>query len=204
MSVGDCEIRARLVGRSAERASDHHALDGPCRVPERAGDMDRRAREVARQGILVEENSAMVLGDHLEVLRLGTVSDEARTLLNADHMPRAIELRSQQARIRTSCRCRVPIGSGACQSVAGCADQNEEQDQENAEETDPKNREQVPDLRKGEKREWRACLPSKTVECAKHPSSPCRVFLLLSLIISSNTPRPAGRKITPWEVQANM
>ena len=55
-----------------------------------------------------KENSEMVLGDHVEVLRQGTVSDKARTLLNADHMPRAIEVRSQQARIRTSCKSRIP------------------------------------------------------------------------------------------------
>ena len=33
----------------------------------------------------------MVLGDHVEVLRQRAVSDKARTLLYADHMPWAIE-----------------------------------------------------------------------------------------------------------------
>ena len=50
----------------------------------------------------------MVLGDHVEVSRQGTVSDKARTLLNADHMPRDIEVRSQHARVRPSCRARIP------------------------------------------------------------------------------------------------
>ena len=61
-----------------------------------------------RESILVEENSAKVLSDDVKVLRQRTVSDKARTLLYANHMPRAIELRSQQARITTSCRSRVP------------------------------------------------------------------------------------------------
>ena len=37
----------------------------------------------------------------------GTVSDETRPFLYANHMPRAIEVRSQQARIRTSCGSRI-------------------------------------------------------------------------------------------------
>ena len=83
--------------RPAELAGNHPALDGPRRVPERARDLDRRAREVARKSILVEENSAMVLG----------VGDEACTLLYAGHMPLAIEVRGQRARVRTSCRARI-------------------------------------------------------------------------------------------------
>ena len=89
-------------------ASNNHALDGLRRVTERARDLDRRAREVARQGILVEENSATVLGDHVEVLRQGAVGDEACTLLYADHMPRAIEERRKHARVRSSCKARIP------------------------------------------------------------------------------------------------
>ena len=89
VNSGDCEIGARLVGSSAELAANHHALEGPRRVPERAGD-------------------AIVLGDHVEVLRQGTFGDEARPLLYANPMPRAIEVRSQQAWIRTSCASRVP------------------------------------------------------------------------------------------------
>ena len=50
----------------------------------------------------------MVLGDHGEFFRQGTVSDEARPLLCGDHMIRAIEVRSQQASIGTSCGSRVP------------------------------------------------------------------------------------------------
>ena len=75
-----------------------------------------------KKGVLVEENSAMVLGDHVQDLRQGTVGDKACTLQYA--------VSSQKARTRTSCRSRVP-GPGALQSVASCADQNEDQDQEN-------------------------------------------------------------------------
>ena len=48
------------------------------------------------KGVLVEENSARVLGDHVEDLRQGTVGDKACTLLYADHMPRAIKVSSQK------------------------------------------------------------------------------------------------------------
>ena len=75
-------------GALRKLASNNHALDGPRRVPERARDLYRRARDVSRKSVLVEENSAMVLGDHVEVLRQGTVGDEACTLLYADHTPR--------------------------------------------------------------------------------------------------------------------
>ena len=108
MNIGDREVGARRVRRLAELASNNHALGGPRGVPERARGLDWCAREVARKGILVEENSAVVLGDHVEVPRQGTVSDKSRTLLNADHMPRDIEVRSQHARVRPSCRARIP------------------------------------------------------------------------------------------------
>ena len=84
MNIYDYEIGARRVGRSAELAGNHHALDRPRRIPERAKDLDRRAREVARQSVLVQEYGAVVLGGHMDVLRLGTVSDETRHLLYAD------------------------------------------------------------------------------------------------------------------------
>ena len=108
VDVRDSKVGARLVGCPAELASNHHVLNGPRGQPERARDLDRRARELTRESIFVQENSAMVLGDRLEVLLQGTVSDEARTLLNDDHMPRPIGVRSQQARMRTSCRSRIP------------------------------------------------------------------------------------------------
>ena len=59
------------------------------------GDLDRRAREVGREDVLVEEYGAMVLGDHVEVLRQGTVSDKACTFLHADNLPRAVEVACQ-------------------------------------------------------------------------------------------------------------
>ena len=101
VNIGDCEVGARLVGRPAELAGNHHALDGPRRVPERA-DVDMRTREIARESVFVEEYGVMVLVDHVEVLRQGTVGDQARHFLYANHMSRAIEVRSQQAWIRTS------------------------------------------------------------------------------------------------------
>ena len=106
--ICDREIGARRVGRSAEVAGNHHSLDGPRKVPERAPGLNWRTRDVARESILVEEHGAMVLGDHVEVLRQGTVGYEARPFLYADHVPRAIKVRSQQARIRTSYRSRIP------------------------------------------------------------------------------------------------
>ena len=36
----------------------------------------------------------MMLSDHVEVLLQGTVGDEARPLLHANHMPRAVMRRS--------------------------------------------------------------------------------------------------------------
>ena len=172
MNIRDREAGARRVGRTAELAGNHHALNGPRRAPEGARDLDRRAREVARESIRVEHD-AMVLGDHVDVLRQGTVSDENRPFLYANHMPRAIEVRSQRARnlvqVQGSKR-----GSGAGQSDASCADQDEEQAHQNDEETDPGIREPVPDLRKGEK--WQhACLPSRTDGYAMRPSGPCHI-----------------------------
>ena len=108
VNIGDRETRARRVRHSAELARNNHALDGPLRAPERARDLDRRARVSALKSILVEENNAMVLVDHVEVLRQGTVGDEAGTLLYVDHMPRPFKVQGQQARIQTSCRSRVP------------------------------------------------------------------------------------------------
>ena len=81
---------------------------------------------------LFEEHGAMVLGDHMEVLRQGTVGDEARPLLYADHMPRAIKVRSQKTRIKNLVQVQDSRrGSGACQSDTECADVNEEQVQKN-------------------------------------------------------------------------
>ena len=55
VDVGDREVGAPRVGRPAELASNHHALNGLREIPARAWDVDRRAREVARKSILVEE-----------------------------------------------------------------------------------------------------------------------------------------------------
>ena len=50
----------------------------------------------------------MELGDHVEVLRQGTVADKACTLLCADHMPRAVEVLCQSTLIRSPRWTRVP------------------------------------------------------------------------------------------------
>ena len=72
MDIRDGEVGARLVARLAELAGNHHALDNPRGILERARD----AREVARASVFVEENGALVLGDHVEVFRQGTASEK--------------------------------------------------------------------------------------------------------------------------------
>ena len=65
----------------------------------------------------------MVLRDHVEE---GTVSDEARPIWHADHMPRAIKVRSQHARNQEHVQVHDSRrGSEACQSDANCDDLNE-------------------------------------------------------------------------------
>ena len=49
-------------------------------VPARAGDLVRRARAPGLKGVLVEENSTVVLGDYDEVLRQRTIGDESLPL----------------------------------------------------------------------------------------------------------------------------
>ena len=71
MNVGGREIGARQGGGSAKLVSDNHALDGPRGLPTREGDLYRRARVAELKGLLVEENSAVVLCDQVEVLRQG-------------------------------------------------------------------------------------------------------------------------------------
>ena len=50
----------------------------------------------------------MVLGDHVEVLCQGTVSDETRPFLYANHMPRPAEVACRRAWVRSPRRARVP------------------------------------------------------------------------------------------------
>ena len=108
VDISNCEIGARLGGRPAELATDHHANHGPRGVPERARDLDRCAREVALKSVLVEEHSAVVLGDHVEVLRQGTVGDETCPFLHADCVPWTIEVACQRTRVRSPRWARVP------------------------------------------------------------------------------------------------
>ena len=62
----------------------------------------------------------MVLGDHVEDLRQGTVSDETKPLLYANHMPKAIEVWRQRPRVRASCKARISrkIMEFVCRSSA--------------------------------------------------------------------------------------
>ena len=97
------------TGRApCEIAGGHHALNGPRGIPERAKDPDRRAREVARKSILVEESGATVLGGDVEVLRKGTIGDEACTFLNTNNVPQSVEVIRHGTRIRATRRSRVP------------------------------------------------------------------------------------------------
>ena len=116
----------------------------------------------------------MVLGDHVEVLRQGTVGDEACTFLYADHMPRAIEVRGQQARIRTSCRFRVPREDLELVSLTPVA----------LIRTKSRNRRTTGRLFQEFGSRFQICLKvrnessvpacrSRAVGCAKHPPSPC-------------------------------
>ena len=89
----------------------------------------------------------MVLGDHVEVLRQCTGGDEARPLLYENNMPRAVEVRSQQARIRTTCGSTVPRG-------------DEERGQETGGATDPKTRSRLTVIVKVRNESGRACLRS--------------------------------------------
>ena len=85
--------------------SNHHTLKGLRGIPARAWDVDRRAREVARKSILVEENGTEVCGD-LDVLRKRTASDGACTFLNTDYVPWSVNVSCQGTRILATCRTR--------------------------------------------------------------------------------------------------
>ena len=102
VKVGDREVRARLVGSSAELAGDNHVLDSTGSIPELARDEERRTRVVALEGVLVEETCAVLLGDHVEIVLQALVVAKAGAFLHADHMPHAIEVTCQQTRVRTS------------------------------------------------------------------------------------------------------
>ena len=81
--LGNREVGARRVGSFSEFASDNLALEGPRRVPVCAGNLGRRARVLAFKGVLVEENRAVVLGDHVEDLRQRPISDKTCSFLYA-------------------------------------------------------------------------------------------------------------------------
>ena len=108
VNVGDREVGARLVGSSAEPASNNHALEGPCSIPELARDEERNTRAVGFEGVLVEEDGAAVLGNHAELFLQRHVVAEARASLHAVNMPRAIEVACQQTRVRTPNGSRIP------------------------------------------------------------------------------------------------
>ena len=104
MDVGDREVGARLVGSSTKLASNNHALDSPGRIPELAMHEERHTRVGGLEGVLVAK--LRVQGDHVEIVLHALVVAERRAFLHTDHMPRAVEMTCQQARVRT------PKGSG--------------------------------------------------------------------------------------------
>ena len=108
MNVGDREVGARFVGSSAELASNNHALDGPCSIPELARDEERNTRAVGFEGVLVEEDGAAVLGNHVEIFLQRLVVTKARAFLHADNMPRAIEVACPQTRVQAPNVSRIP------------------------------------------------------------------------------------------------
>ena len=64
MNVGDREERVRPVGSPAELASSNQALDSPRGIFELAMDEERHTRVAGREDVLVEDHSAVVLGDN--------------------------------------------------------------------------------------------------------------------------------------------
>ena len=116
---------ARLVGRSAKLAGDDNALKGPRRISVRAGNLNRRARVASLKDVLVKEHAAVMLGDHVKVLRQGTIGDQASLLLHANNVPRTVQMTCQSARVRTSRWTWVTREDfAACLSSAGCPDQD--------------------------------------------------------------------------------
>ena len=102
VNVGDREVRARLVGSSAELAGDNHVLDSTGSIPELARDEERHPRVVGLEGVLVEETCAVLLGDYVEIVLQALVGAKTGAFLHADHMSRAIDMTDQQTRVRTS------------------------------------------------------------------------------------------------------
>ena len=90
-----------MVGCLAKFASGHRAFNSPCLVTQRTWNLKRCTGDVVLEGILVEEHGAMMLDDHVEVLLQGTVGDEARHLLYANHMPWAAEVICQSTLVRS-------------------------------------------------------------------------------------------------------
>ena len=105
MDVGDREGKS-TTDSSAEFASNNYALDGPRGVLELARDEERHTRVAGLEGVFVEEHSAVVLGDHVEIVLQRLVVAKTHTFLHADYMPRAIELACQQT------QAQPPTGSG--------------------------------------------------------------------------------------------
>ena len=66
---------------SAERASNNHALNGPRGVLELVRNEERQTRVARLEGVFVEENSAVVLGDHIEIVLQRLVAAKTHTFL---------------------------------------------------------------------------------------------------------------------------
>ena len=109
VDVRGSKVGARLVGCLAKFAGNCQTFNSPCRVAQRTWNLKRCTRDVALEGVfLLEEYGTVVLGDHVEVLLQETVGDEAGPLLYANRMPWAVEVRSKQTRIRSTCWSWVP------------------------------------------------------------------------------------------------
>ena len=71
-------------------------------------DEERHTRKAGREDVLVEDHSAVVLGDNAEIVLQRLVVTKARIFLHADNMPRAIEMAWQQIWVQTTKRSGIP------------------------------------------------------------------------------------------------
>ena len=108
-TLPSCRHKSRVRSNNAMhryRLSHALLLDERWSIPKLARDEVRHTRVVGLEDVLVQEECAAILGSHMEVPLQSHVVAEARVLLHADHMPWAVEVTCQQARVRT------PYGSG--------------------------------------------------------------------------------------------
>ena len=90
----------------------------------RAKDLDRRARAVALEGVLVEKHSAVMLDDHVKVLRQRTIGYKTSPFLYTKNMPRAVKVTSQSAGQNVSPDQGSTEGFVTCLTNPDCHDQD--------------------------------------------------------------------------------